>query len=131
MEANDKEIHWLFRWLIAVFCTLCALVMFLVSADLKIPLLGYGIGILGICAAITCTTKGKVRVIACSILSVSVLCIGLVYSYHEFTSGTLYSGSRSKPSIYNSIMFMLIYGVPSIGYLCKFKFGLSYGNKAP
>ena len=131
VEDENKEVHWFWRWLIAVFCSLCALVMFLVAADLKMPMLGYGLGILGVCAAITCTRRGRVRVIACSIIAVSVLCMGLAYTYNELTSGMLYSGSRAEPSVFNSLMFMLVYGVPSVGYLYKYRFGLNHANKEP
>ena len=126
---DDKEIHWFFRWLIAIFCSLCALVMFGISSELPEPLFGYGLGVLGILVAITCIMQGKIRILACSLIAVAVLCLGVFYISAEIASGKLISSSQSEPSVLNSLLFMLVYGIPSIGYLYKYKFGIIFKNK--
>ncbi len=131
MENENRETHWFFRWLIALIFLLFSVITFFAFAGTEMPLfgVGYGIGILCICGAITFATRGLLRVVACSVISLSVLCMGLAYTYNQIMSGIAYSGSRAEPSIFNSIMFMLVYGVPSIGYLYKYRFGLRYAGQ--
>ena len=81
----------------------------------------------GFCLAIclACIFRGRVREFMGSIVGFTVFVTALWYLYSQIVEGPLASGSQSEPSIINAVMFLLVFGLPGLGYVVAAKFGFS------
>ena len=73
--------------------------------------------------ALACFTWGRVRQFIGSSIGLIIFGLACWYLIAEFNGGVLISGSRSKPSILNAIMFMGAFGIPGLSYTLFARFG--------
>ncbi len=93
------------------------------SADPDKAWLSYFLGAFCVLVAMAGLLKGRAARFCGSVVGLSVFAFGLLYLANELLSGPFFSDSRSKPSVLNAIMFMLVFGVPGLVYAIKAKFG--------
>lgn len=85
----------------------------------------------GFCLAIclACVFKGRLRQFIGSSIGSCVFLLALWYLASQFMDGPIVSGGRSEPSVFNAIMFLVVFGLPGLAYATKAKFGIH--NKKP
>ncbi len=116
------------RIILFVFSVIFGLIMFLAAPHSEKDIFFHAFGLFCISIGMACITKGRSRQFFGSLISLGILIMAIMYLYDEITGGPLVSGSKSEPSILNAIFFSSAFGLPSIGYLIKAKFG--FGKNA-
>lgn len=84
----------------------------------------YVFGAFCLLIASACVLAGKARQFVGSCIGSSVFLIASWYLVSEITTGPVDSGSDARPSISNAVVFLVCFGLPSIGYVWKARFGL-------
>ncbi|MCL1139191.1 hypothetical protein [Shewanella pneumatophori] len=112
------------RWILGFVSGLFGLAMILMAPESSAPLGFIGFGAFFLLIAMACIFKGRIRQFVGSLIGTAVFCAALGYVYSQVTGGPVDSGSRSQPSIINSLLFLLVFGIPGISYAIKAKFGL-------
>ena len=111
------------KFLLVFFSGLFGIVMIIIAPPTEKAIFFYGFGVFCLAIAFACITKGKLQEFISSSIGLSIFLIGLWYLYTEISSGLIYSGSRSEPSIINAIIFLIVFGFPGISYALSAKFG--------
>jgi len=112
---------------LAFFAALFGIVMFLIgltgppSAD-KAPLF-YAFSLFCLLIAAATLSKGRVAEFFGSAIALMVLLVTLFYLGNEISEGTFWSGARSKPSVVNALIIVILFDVPATMYIIKAKFG--------
>ena len=75
-----------------------------------------------ICVA--CMTSGRVRQFVGSAIGLMLFGGSLLYMGFEATRESPFFGGRGEPSLFNSFLFLLAFGVPGVVYAAKVRFGL-------
>ena len=112
------------RILLFVFSSMFGLIMFLAAPDTEKAVFFYAFGIFCISIGIACVTKGRIRQFVGSLIALAIFIMAIIYLYSQVTGGILFSGGRSEPSIINAIFFSFAFGLPSVLYIFKAKFGV-------
>lgn len=81
----------------------------------------------GFCLAISlaCAFKGRVRQFLGSLIGLALAILSIWYLASQLLDGGPLFAARSEQSIFNAIMFSLLFGVPGITYVVKAKFGIA------
>jgi hypothetical protein len=74
--------------------------------------------------ALACVTRGRLRQFFGSLIGSAMFVAGLWYLVSELTDGALWSGSRSEPSAFNAVLYLIFIGLPGAAYVWKARFGL-------
>lgn len=112
------------RILLFVFASMFGLIMFLAAPDNEKTVTYYAFGIFCISIGIACITKGRIRQFVGSLIALAIFIMAIIYLYSQVTGGALVSGSKAEPSIINAIFFSFAFGLPSVLYISKAKFGI-------
>lgn len=113
------------RRFLAFFSGFIGTGLYLIALNSKAPIPFFAFGTFCNLIVMVCITKGKIRQFIGSIIGTLIFLFAFIYIYSQLTNGPLNSGARSEPSIINSIVFMLVFGVPSLIYALKTKFGFA------
>lgn len=66
---------------------------------------------------------GRIKQFCLCILSTMLIILSAGYVFSELLTGTKILSSRNEPSLLNSILFTIFYGVPAFSYVKNTKFG--------
>ena len=129
----NKGLSPIARFLLAVIACLFGVGMMLMALSSEISAGVFAFGALCILIAIACITQGRVRQFVGSTIGVSLFGLAVVYVFSQIMSGPFDSSNRGVPSVRNSILFLMAFGIPGISYAirAKFGFGNKFGNKGP
>ena len=83
----------------------------------------YAFGVFCFFIAVACFTSGRVRQFIGSLIGCTIFLVGVAYLVAELSGGTLWSGSRGSPSVYNAAKYLLLIGIPGVAYAYKVRFG--------
>lgn len=122
-EKINKGLSPIAKAILAVFASLFGVGMILMAPSSENIAYIYTFGAFCILIAFICISKGRIRQFLGSILGMSLFGIAVVYIYSQFLTGPIDSGHRGEPSILNSILFLLAFGIPGISYALKVQFG--------
>jgi hypothetical protein len=119
------------RIFIAVVACLSGAIMFLhgTSADPDKAWFSYVFGAFCIAIAAASVLRGRVAQFFGSVVGCCVFLAGVFYLGQEILAGPVSSGSRSEPSVFNAVLFMIVFGVPGALYAFKARFG--FGKVEP
>jgi len=115
------------RIVLALFAALFGVVMIAIAS----PETGskavffYGFGALCLAIAVVCVVRGRVRQFIGSVIGLCILVAGVWYLATQLHAGPLVSGSRSQPSVLNAVLFNVVFGLPSIAYIWRTRFGFA------
>jgi hypothetical protein len=111
------------RVVLAIFSAIFAAIMFASASQSEHPVDIYAFG--GFCSAIAlaCFARGRSARALGSLSGATVFGIGVWYIAHEALAGPFVSGTHSKPSLLNAGLFMLVFGIPSLAYAWRARFG--------
>lgn len=123
-EVINKGLSLPARILLFVFSSMFGLIMILTAPDTEKTVIFHAFGIFCISIGIACITKGRIRQFVGSLIALAIFIMSLLYLYGQVAGGTLVSGSRAEPSIINAIFFSSAFGLPSVLYIFKAKFGI-------
>jgi hypothetical protein len=118
------------RLLIAVFATLFGLLMFAAAPPTEKAPLFYAFGAFCLAIAVACVAPGRVAQFFGSIVAASVLVMGIAYFGAMAVGGPVATGRRSDQSLVNSLLFLVVFCVPSAMYLWHARFGLGRSSSA-
>ena len=116
------------RIILFIFSSLFGAIMFLTAPDSEKAIYFYAFGVFCFSIGVACLAKGRVRQFIGSLIALAIVIMALWYLYSEIAAGIWFSGTRYKPSILNAIFFSLAFGLPSVLYIFKAKFGLPKKN---
>jgi hypothetical protein len=119
------------RIVIAAVAFLFGIIMFFhgTSADPDKAWFSYAFGAFCLFIGAASLLKGRAAQFCGSVVGTCIFLASLFYLGHELLSGSVVSGSRSKPSIINACLFLFAFGVPGILYTAKARFG--FGKVVP
>ena len=124
----NKGLRPLARGFLTVFAGLFGVGMILMALSSEQSAGIFAFGALCILIAVACITQGRVRQFIGSAIGVCLFGLAVVYIYSQVVTGPVDSGHRSEPSVLNSILFLLAFGIPGISYAIRAKFG--FRNKS-
>jgi hypothetical protein len=113
------------RIMLGSVSALFGVVMILIAPPTDKQVYFYLFGAFCLFIALACFTRGRVRQFLGSTIGVVIFFAGVVYLIAELTSGVLWSGRRSEPSVYNAILYLLFIGVPGGVYAYRARFGFA------
>mgnify|MGYP001819096906 CR=1 FL=1 len=116
------------RSVIAVFSALFGLIMIFTAPPTEKAIYFFAFGVFCFLVTFASVTKGKARQFVGRIIGCVLFALSVWYMYTQLTTGPGISGSRSQPSIVNSISFFIAFGIPGIGYAIRTKFGKKSAN---
>ena len=116
------------RIILFIFSSLFGAIMFLTAPDSEKAIYFYAFSIFCFSIGIACISKGRVRQFIGSLIALAIVIMALWYLYSEVVAGVWFSGSRSNPSFLNAIFFSFAFGLPSVLYISKARFGFSKRN---
>lgn len=121
------------RIILALVACLFGAIMFLhgTTAEPDKAWFSYVFGGFCICIAAASVLKGRAARFFGSVVGSFVFLAGLAYLGHEIFAGPMSSGSRSEPSVFNAVMFMLVFGVPGAFYTFSARFGFGKDELQP
>jgi hypothetical protein len=111
------------RVFLGIFCFLVAAMMFLIAPDDENRMGFFGIAIFAAAAAVFLLSSGRLRDFLGSCVGLTLFALGLWYLAGQLDAGEVYSGSRSRPSITNAILFIVVFGLPGLLFAAKARFG--------
>jgi hypothetical protein len=119
------------RIVVAVAACLFGVIMFLhgTTADPDKAWFSYLFGAFCVAIAAACVLRGRAARFFGSVVGSCAFLAGVFYLGHEILAGPVSSGSRSQPSIFNAVLFMIVFGVPGALYAFKARFG--FGKSEP
>jgi len=112
------------RWLLAIVSGLFGITSIVIADSSDAPVLLVLFGVFCILIALACATTGRLRQFVGSTIGLALFGIGLAYIYSQLSDSPLIS-RRSEPSLGNSLLFTLFFGVPGLRYALKARFGFS------
>ena len=115
--------------LLAIFTALFGIVMIIIAPPTDKAIFYYAFGVFCLSITLVTITKGRLREFFASLIGSTVFAIACWYIYSEMTTGQFISGRRSGPSIINSILLLIVFGLPGIYYVIKAKFGFHKCNE--
>lgn len=117
------------KLLLGTLSGLMGLMMIVIAPPTENQLHFYLFG--GFCLLISfcCVTRGKVRQFAGSIIGCVIFVLSLAYIYSQVIGGGPLFSARSEESLFNSIMFLVFFGLPGITYVYKARFGFSHSDQ--
>lgn len=113
------------RFILGLFSGLFGIVMVLFAPPTIKAIFFYAFGGLYLLISLATLTKGKVRQFIGSIIGCVLFVLSGWYMFSQITTGPIFSGSRSEPSVINSAFFFIAFGIPGVSYALKTKFGWS------
>jgi len=113
------------RFILGFFSGLFGMVMVLIAPPASKAILFYAFGGFCLLICLATLTKGKVRQFIGSVIGCVLFVLSGWYMFSQITTGPIISGSRSEPSVINSVFFFIAFGIPGISYTIKTKFGRS------
>jgi hypothetical protein len=111
------------RVFLGIVCLLVAVMMVLIAPDDENRMGFYGIATFAAAAAVFLLASGRLRDFFGSCVGLTLFAVGLWYLAGQLDSGEVYSGSRSRPSITNAILFFVVFGLPGLIFAAKARFG--------
>ena len=125
-QANETITHGLSlgaRITLGAVAGMFGAVMLLIAPPTDKAIYFYLFGAFCLFITIASFTKSRVRQFVGSIVGTAMFLVGLVYLVSELFDGTLWSGRRSEPSVYNALLYIFFIGVPGAIYAYKARFG--------
>jgi hypothetical protein len=120
------------RLLLAIFAALCGIMMlaWASQADPGKAWFSYLFG--GFCFAIglVCFLRGRAAHFVGGLLAAGVVAAGVAYLAGMFLHGPLVTRRQSDTSVFNAILFLVVFGLPAVRYLRATKFGFAPPPKA-
>jgi len=115
------------RLLLAIFAALCGVMMlaWASQADPGKAWLSYLFGVFCFAIALVCFLRGRVAHFVGGLIAAGVLATGLAYLASMLLHGPLITGRQSDTSVFNAILFLVVFGFPATKYLRTTKFGLA------
>lgn len=111
------------RVILASFSALFAAVMFLTAPATDKAIYFHAFGALCGLISIACLTSGRVRQFFGSIIGAALFVLSAWFLYSQVQSGHYLSRGPSDPSLLNSILFLVAFGIPGLRYAVKVRFG--------
>ena len=99
------------------------------APDSNAPLMFYVFGAFCNLIALTCVTRGRGRKFVGSVIGLALFLVSLGYVYSQIAAGPIDSGSTALPSVINSLLFFIAFGIPGITYTLKARFGWEAGKQ--
>ena len=113
------------RFFLGGIAVLLGLLMALIAPDDRTRLFFYGFAVFCFLIGVVCFTQGRSRQFCGSVIGLCVLVAGAWYLATQLQAGPLVSGSRSQPSVLNAVFFNVVFGLPSIAYIWRTRFGFA------
>ncbi len=111
------------RIFLGVVAGLFGIVMFLVAPPTEKAIFFYLFGTFCLLISVACFTQSRLRQFVGSVLGSSIFVLGLVYLIAEVSGGSLWSGRRSEPSVFNAALYLVFIGIPGAAYAYRTRFG--------
>lgn len=126
-EQINKGLSSFSRVLLGSISGLFGLMMILIAPPTDKQVYFYMFG--GFCLAISlaCMFKGRVRQFLGSLIGLCLVFLSGWYLTSQIMDGGPLFSARPDQSIFNALMFTLLFGVPGLTYMIKAKFG--FGKK--
>ena len=83
----------------------------------------YAFGAFCLLIATACVTQGRFRQFVGSVIGCVAFLVGIVYLGHELLGGRFLSSGRSGTSVFQAVVFLLVFGVPGASYALSHRFG--------
>jgi hypothetical protein len=115
------------RIILGSFSPLFGAVMFLTAPPTDKAKYFYAFGVLCLVICVACVTSGRVRQFCGSIIGVALFFLSGWFLYTQVRSGHVLSRGPGDPSLLNSILFLIAFGIPGISYAVKVRFGFRRG----
>lgn len=90
----------------------------------------YAIGIFCLIVGFVCITRGHIQKFFGSIIGSTVFIASIMYIYFELKTGNFLSHNRSEPSLFNAILFFIVFGLAGLSYTTYAKFGIKKKDKS-
>jgi len=113
------------RWLLASVSAVFGVVSVIAAESSDAPAILDSFGAFCILIAVACVTSGRIRQFFGSAIGLALFVVGLAYIYLELHGP--FVSSRSEPSLLNSLLFSICFGLPGIRYAMKARFGFCRG----
>lgn len=117
------------RLLLGTVALLFGAFMILAASSSASPIGFYLFGAVCLAVTLACYTWGRVRQFIGSLIGVGVFIAGVGFLIGELKGGVLWSGSRTQPSVFNAILFIIFMGLPGLMYALKTGFGFRKPGK--
>src|SRR5689334_21319126 len=117
------------RIAIALFATLIGVLMAEIAPDGEKALPFYAFAAFCISISIASLTPGRISQLFGSLGAAGVLGVGLLYFTSMLLDGPIFTGRSSDQSLVNAVLFLFVFGTPSVLYLWHARFGI--GRKSP
>lgn len=108
--------------LLGLVTMLFGVLMILIAPDMSKPLAILSFGLFCLAISVMCFTKGKIRNYLGRLIGLITFCFSILYFFEQLNDGVFFSGSRSQPSLFNSVLFFLAFGFPGIWFAVKGQF---------
>ena len=113
------------RLLLGAASLLCGTIMALVAHQAGKAGYFYVFSAFCVLISIACVSKGRMRQFLGGIIGISLFLLTAAYLAYEIMSGAPLIGSRSQPSIVNSALCLVFFGLPGITYTARTRFGFA------
>jgi hypothetical protein len=111
------------RYALAIFSIIAGLMMLINSTISEKPIAVLFAAAFCFLITLACFSWGRVRQFFGSLIAGAVFSASLWFPYEQLTSGELLGSNFAGPSIVKSLMFFFAFGIPSLAYLWKARFG--------
>lgn len=112
------------RILIALFAGLFGGVMAATAPPTDKAPLFYAFSAFCFAISVASLVPGRIAQFFGSLVATGILFVGVAYVISMFLHGPLFTGRRSDESLFNSLLFLAVFGYPSATYLWHARFGL-------
>ena len=111
------------RILLGAICLLVAALMAAIAPDDHNRIGFYGVSAFAGAAAAFLILSGRPRDFFGSCVGLALFAAGIWYLAGQLDAGHLYSGSRSRPSLLNAVLFLVSFGLPGVVFAVRTRFG--------
>ncbi len=123
-EVIGKGLSPIARGILGLGSGLMGVIMIGVRPGTEKDVLFFAMGAFFLAIAVACFTRGRVRQFFGSFIGLSLFGLSLAYLYWGFTSHAALESNRSTPSLLNSVLFLVAFGIPGIRYVVRARFGI-------
>jgi hypothetical protein len=113
------------RLILGFFALLFGVVMFLVAPPGPKAVYFYVFAGFCVLISIACIVRGRARQFVGSVIGTLLFLFTATYVVYEVWSGTLLFSGRAEPSIWNSGLCLLFFGLPGAAYALRVRFGFT------
>jgi len=113
------------RFFLGGIAILLGLLMALIAPDGSARFFFYAFAAFCALIGLVCFTQGRTRQFCGSVIGVCVIGTGIWYLTTQLLAGPVVSGSRAQPSVLNAVLFNVVFGLPSVFYVWRTRFGFA------